>query len=232
MRDAAGQNADALQRDIGRYELELRRLQRQGLLEPPGHVVELQVDLGRRGFGQLDPDRLRRRLNEMPILGNLHFSGSVQESQAINRIHSGAIVIAGSGMCSGGRIVHHLLPAMRHLRDALALKAEEFADIVKIGRTHLMDATPLTLGQEFSGYAQQLTNGLKRIDDCLKRLYPLALGGTAVGTGLNTHPEFAKKAAAQIASSISPVRTSIPCIIPRPFSRDPGTCSAIRERPS
>ncbi|HDL01820.1 MAG TPA: class II fumarate hydratase, partial [candidate division Zixibacteria bacterium] len=68
-----------------------------------------------------------------------------------------------------------------------------------IGRTHLMDAVPLTLGQEFSGYVAQLTNGLDRIDSCLTRLYPLALGGTAVGTGLNTHPKFALKAAAKIA---------------------------------
>ena len=85
------------------------------------------------------------------------------------------------------------------LRDALAKKSEEFKDIIKIGRTHLMDATPLTLGQEFSGYVQQLTNGLERINAALPHLYELALGGTAVGTGLNTHPEFAVKAAAKIA---------------------------------
>ncbi len=85
------------------------------------------------------------------------------------------------------------------LRDALAKKSEEFKDIIKIGRTHLMDATPLTLGQEFSGYVQQLTNGLERINAALPHLYELALGGTAVGTGLNTHPEFAVKAAAKIS---------------------------------
>jgi len=85
------------------------------------------------------------------------------------------------------------------LRDTLTKKSVEFKDIIKIGRTHLMDATPLTLGQEFSGYAAALTLGLDRIHDCLKRLYPLALGGTAVGTGLNTHPEFAVRSAAAIA---------------------------------
>ncbi|HED05721.1 MAG TPA: class II fumarate hydratase, partial [Ignavibacteria bacterium] len=85
------------------------------------------------------------------------------------------------------------------LRDAFAEKSEEFKNIIKIGRTHLMDATPLTLGQEFSGYVQQLTNGLERINCALPRLYELALGGTAVGTGLNTHPEFAVKAASKIA---------------------------------
>jgi fumarate hydratase class II len=97
------------------------------------------------------------------------------------------------------QIHHRLIPMVTLLRNTFDKKAKQFNKIIKIGRTHLMDATPLTLGQEFSGYTQQLTNSLKRIDDCLKRLYPLALGGTAVGTGLNTHPEFANKAAAQIA---------------------------------
>ena len=92
-----------------------------------------------------------------------------------------------------------LIPMVTLLRDTLNKKSKEFNEIIKIGRTHLMDATPLTLGQEFSGYAQQLTLGLERLKDCLKRLYPIALGGTAVGTGLNTHPEFAKKVAAAIA---------------------------------
>ena len=85
------------------------------------------------------------------------------------------------------------------LRDTLDKKSKDFKDIIKIGRTHLMDAVPLTLGQEFSGYVEALSLGLVRINECLQRLYPLALGGTAVGTGLNTHPEFAVKSAAQIA---------------------------------
>jgi len=96
-------------------------------------------------------------------------------------------------------IHRRLIPMVTKLRDALAVKSEEFKDIIKIGRTHLMDATPLTLGQEFSGYVQQLTNGLERINSALPHLCELALGGTAVGTGLNTHPEFAVKAAAKIA---------------------------------
>ncbi len=96
-------------------------------------------------------------------------------------------------------IVHELLPSMRHLRDVLAAKADEFADIVKIGRTHLMDAVPLTLGQEFSAYAHQVGKDIERIELTLPDLYELALGGTAVGTGLNTHPEFADRAAAAIA---------------------------------
>ncbi len=96
-------------------------------------------------------------------------------------------------------IHHRLIPMVTKLRDALQVKAEEFDTIIKIGRTHLMDAVPLTLGQEFSGYVQQLTNGLDRINTTLPYLYELALGGTAVGTGLNTHPEFAEKSAAKIA---------------------------------
>jgi len=97
------------------------------------------------------------------------------------------------------QIVHALLPSVRRLRTALATKAAAFDDIIKIGRTHLMDAVPLTLGQEFSGYVAQLDRALPRIEASLSELYELALGGTAVGTGLNTHPDFATKVAAAIA---------------------------------
>ena len=86
-----------------------------------------------------------------------------------------------------------LIPALGRLRDTLAAKAEAFGDVIKIGRTHLMDATPLTLGQEISAWVQQVGNGLERIDAALPRLYELAQGGTAVGTGLNTHPRFGDK---------------------------------------
>lgn len=92
-----------------------------------------------------------------------------------------------------------LLPAIQTLRDALSAKKKEFDDIVKIGRTHLMDAVPLTLGQEFSGYIAQLDLSLESINHSLKGLYALAIGGTAVGTGLNTHPEFAEKTSEKIA---------------------------------
>ncbi|HET6583292.1 MAG TPA: class II fumarate hydratase, partial [Nannocystaceae bacterium] len=94
---------------------------------------------------------------------------------------------------------NELLPSVRALRDALARRADEFADIVKIGRTHLQDAVPLTLGQEFSGYVDQLDYAIDRIEANLDGLLDLAIGGTAVGTGLNTHPEFAERAAAKIA---------------------------------
>ncbi|WP_133129888.1 class II fumarate hydratase [Legionella yabuuchiae] len=93
-----------------------------------------------------------------------------------------------------------LIPAVCALRDGLKAKQQEFNDIVKIGRTHLQDAVPLTLGQEFSGYVAQLDACLLRFEQVLPELYELALGGTAVGTGLNTHPKFAEKAAAHIAN--------------------------------
>jgi fumarate hydratase class II len=96
-------------------------------------------------------------------------------------------------------IHRRLVPMVTQLRDTLQQKSQAFSDIVKIGRTHLMDAVPLTLGQEVSGYVQMLSNGLRRIHDALQRLYPIALGGTAVGTGLNSPPTFAEKAAKQIA---------------------------------
>jgi fumarate hydratase, class II len=95
-------------------------------------------------------------------------------------------------------IERDLLPALAHLHAALDNKATEFADVVKIGRTHLMDATPITLGQEFSGYASQIHHGIRRVQNTLHSLQELAIGGTAVGTGINTHPEFGRRVAARI----------------------------------
>jgi fumarate hydratase class II len=96
-------------------------------------------------------------------------------------------------------IVHRLLPSVTALRDSLAVKSEEYADVTKIGRTHLMDAVPITLGQEFSGYTSQLTDDIERIEQTMPKVYELAIGGSAVGTGLNTHPEFAERVAKAIA---------------------------------
>jgi fumarate hydratase class II len=97
-------------------------------------------------------------------------------------------------------ITDRLVPAVTHLRDALDAKARAYAGVVKIGRTHLMDAVPLTLGQEFSGYVAQLDADVERLHLVLAGLYELAAGGTAVGTGLNTHPEFGERVAAAIAT--------------------------------
>ncbi len=93
-----------------------------------------------------------------------------------------------------------LLPGLEKLHAALAVKSDEFKDIIKIGRTHTQDATPLTLGQEFGGYAHQVAKGIERVKACLPDIYELAQGGTAVGTGLNTRKGFAEKVAAEIAA--------------------------------
>ncbi|MBT7618348.1 MAG: class II fumarate hydratase, partial [Calditrichaeota bacterium] len=124
----------------------------------------------------------------------IHPNDDVNKAQSSNDTFPTAMHIAAAERC-----VLHLIPNITALRNALEVKVNEFKDVIKIGRTHLMDAVPLTLGQEFSGYAHQLTMSLKRIEGCLPRLFELALGGTAVGTGLNTHPEFAVKSAASIA---------------------------------
>ena len=132
----------------------------------------------------------------------IHPNDHVNKSQSTNDAFPTAIHVA-----TVNQIKNHLIPAVTHLRNALLEKADEFKDIVKIGRTHLQDATPLTLGQEFSGYGQQLTNALRTIDHALPHLYELPIGGTAVGTGLNTHPEYAQRAAQTIAE-----RTEFPFI--------------------
>ena len=131
---------------------------------------------------------------EMGSKKPIHPNDDVNMSQSSNDTFPTAMHIAATEM-----IVNRLIPAVTQLRDALQAKQEAFKDIVKIGRTHLQDAVPLTLGQEFSGYVSQLNADLSAINDVLPHLYRLALGGTAVGTGLNTHPDFAKKAAAHIA---------------------------------
>lgn len=131
------------------------------------------------------------------VLGSkdpIHPNDDVNKAQSSNDTFPTAMHIAAVE-----EVNHRLIPMVTRLRDTLAEKTAAFEGVIKIGRTHLMDATPLTLGQEFSGYVTQLSKGLKRIDNALQSLYELALGGTAVGTGLNTHPDFALKAAQKIA---------------------------------
>lgn len=131
---------------------------------------------------------------EMGSKRPIHPNDDVNKAQSSNDTFPTAMHIAAVE-----EIHRRLIPMVTKLRDALAVKQKEFQDIIKIGRTHLMDAVPLTLGQEFSGYVQMLNNALERINAALPRLYELALGGTAVGTGLNTHPQFAVKSAEHIA---------------------------------
>jgi fumarate hydratase class II len=124
----------------------------------------------------------------------VHPNDDVNRSQSSNDTFPAAMHIAAAT-----ETARRLLPAVKKLRDALDTKAKEFAGIVKIGRTHLQDATPLTLGQELSGWVNLLERDAARIATALDGLYDLAIGGTAVGTGLNAHPEFAERAARKIA---------------------------------
>jgi fumarate hydratase class II len=135
----------------------------------------------------------------------VHPNDHVNMSQSSNDSFPTAMHIAAAQA-----ITNDLLPALAHLEKALAGKAKDFARIVKIGRTHLQDATPLTLGQEFSGYAAQVSAGAARARTALKELYPLAQGGTAVGTGLNSKPQFARAFAKQVAKITSLPFTSAP----------------------
>jgi fumarate hydratase, class II len=124
----------------------------------------------------------------------VHPNDHVNMSQSSNDTFPSAMHIAAATGVNEG-----LIPAVRALHDAISAKAREWKDIVKIGRTHMQDATPITLGQEWSGYAGMLADDLGRIDDALKGVYHLALGGTAVGTGINAAPGFAEAAAVEIA---------------------------------
>ena len=124
----------------------------------------------------------------------IHPNDDVNMSQSSNDTFPTAMHIAAAS-----RVAEVLIPAVEHLRDAIQAKTRQFQDVVKIGRTHLMDATPLTVGQEMSGWANQLDRDIERLKLVLPGLYDLAIGGTAVGTGLNSHPEFAERAAKKIA---------------------------------
>src|SRR5271170_6163124 len=124
----------------------------------------------------------------------IHPNDDVNMSQSSNDTFPTAMHIAAAS-----RVAEALIPAVERLRDALAAKAREFVEVVKIGRTHLMDATPLTVGQEFSGWVSLLDRDAERLRLVLPGLYDLAIGGTAVGTGLNAHPEFAERAARKIS---------------------------------
>jgi fumarate hydratase class II len=124
----------------------------------------------------------------------VHPNDHVNMAQSSNDTFPSAMYIAAAV-----NVKQRLIPAVKALRDAIAAKAEEWKDIVKIGRTHMQDATPLTLGQEWSGYVGVLSDDLDRVEDALKGVYRLALGGTAVGTGINTVPGFAEAAAGEVA---------------------------------
>ncbi len=135
----------------------------------------------------------------------VHPNDDVNKGQSSNDVYPTAMHVAAVPA-----LVDQLLPSVRLLRDTLSHKAGEFRDIVKIGRTHLQDATPLTLGQEVSGWVAQLDHGTRHLESSLQHLRELALGGTAVGTGLNAHPEFADRVAAELSRLTGHPFTSAP----------------------
>ena len=125
---------------------------------------------------------------------DVHANDDVNMGQSSNDVFPSAVHLAALD-----ELTHDLLPALGALAEALEAKAREFDDVVKSGRTHLMDAVPVTLGQEFGGYAMQVRQGISRLEATLHRLGQIPLGGTAVGTGLNTHPEFAARVRSRLS---------------------------------
>jgi len=158
------------------------------------HDDQFPVDVFQTGSGTSS------NMNANEVIANLagdgaHPNDHVNMGQSSNDVFPSAVHLAALG-----EVTRDLLPAMDALAGALEAKAERFADVVKAGRTHLMDAVPVTLGQEFGGYAAQVRLGIERVESTLGRVGQLPLGGTATGTGLNTHPEFAAKARRKIAA--------------------------------
>jgi fumarate hydratase class II len=145
----------------------------------------------------------------------VHANDDVNMGQSSNDVFPSAVHLAALDEAT-----NDLLPAMDKLATALEGKAQEFDDVVKSGRTHLMDAVPVTLGQEFSGYAAQVRQGIARVQDALPRLGQIPLGGTAVGTGLNTHPEFAARVREKLVAD-----TGLPISAPA----DPFEATAARD---
>jgi len=158
------------------------------------HDDQFPVDVFQTGSGTSS------NMNANEVLANLagegvHPNDHVNMGQSSNDVFPSAVHLAALD-----QVTHDLLPAMGGLESALEEKAKAFADVVKAGRTHLMDAVPVTLGQEFGGYAAQVRLGIQRVEATLRRVGQIPLGGTATGTGLNTHPEFAAKVREKLAA--------------------------------
>jgi fumarate hydratase, class II len=158
------------------------------------HYSQFPIDVFQTGSGTSS------NMNANEVIANLagegvHPNDHVNMGQSSNDVFPSAVHLAALD-----EVTNELLPALRGLAEALAAKADEFADLVKAGRTHLMDAVPVTLGQEFGGYAAQATLGAERVLGTLGRVGQIPLGGTATGTGLNTHPEFAERVRDRLAA--------------------------------
>jgi len=161
------------------------------------HDAEFPLDVFQTGSGtssNMNANEVIASLATTQLGEPVHPNDHVNASQSSNDVFPSAIHIAATY-----HLVNSLQPALRHLAEILSLKAAEFAEVVKCGRTHLMDATPVTLGQEFGGYAAQIRYGLERVDAALPRVAELPLGGTAVGTGINTPAGFAESVITMIS---------------------------------
>jgi fumarate hydratase class II len=198
--EAAGVNVE-----LGLLDQELADAIRQAAREVVGGAYDdhFPLDIFQTGSGT------STNMNANEVIGNraiellggkmgsktpVHPNDHVNAGQSSNDVIPTAIHLSAYGA-----VAEELEPALAHLAEVLEAKAGEFDDVIKIGRTHLQDAVPIRLGQEFSGYAQQIRNGQERVAAAMPRLAELALGGTAVGTGLNAHPEFADRVIAQLA---------------------------------
>jgi fumarate hydratase class II len=164
------------------------------------HDDAFPVDVFQTGSGtssNMNANEVIASLASRALGRAVHPNDHVNASQSSNDVFPSAI-----GLAAVRLFARELIPALKHLASVLTVKAEEFAGVVKVGRTHLMDAVPVTLGQEFGGYAAAVRHGAERAGDCLPRLGELPLGGTAVGTGLNTPPGFAARVNERLAASM------------------------------
>ncbi|HET6212189.1 MAG TPA: class II fumarate hydratase [Micromonosporaceae bacterium] len=163
------------------------------------HDGQFPIDVFQTGSGtssNMNANEVIATLAERVLGRPVHPNDHVNASQSSNDVFPSSIHLAATAS-----VVHELIPALRHLAFALESKVDEFGEVVKAGRTHLMDATPITLGQEFSGYEAQVQRGIERLQATLPRLAELPLGGTAVGTGVNTPPGFAAAVIAKLRAA-------------------------------
>jgi fumarate hydratase, class II len=188
---------------LGRIKGAAARVNAELGLQEPGKAERIAIAAERVASGELDDQfpidvfqtgsGTSSNMNANEVIATLagedvHPNDDVNMGQSSNDVFPSAVHLAALDQLS-----HDLIPALEQLANSLGLKSQEFDDVVKSGRTHLMDAVPVTLGQEFSGYAAQVRQGADRVRDTLERVGQIPLGGTAVGTGLNTHPEFAER---------------------------------------
>ncbi len=186
------------------------------------HDGQFPVDVFQTGSGtssNMNANEVLASLAAARLGRPVHPNDDVNASQSSNDVFPSSIHLAATAA-----VVHDLMPALHHLAGAIESKMDEFAGVVKAGRTHLMDATPVTLGQEFSGYAAQLRYGIERLQSTLPRLAELPLGGTAVGTGVNTPPGFAAAVIARLQ-----VETGLPVTEARNHFEAQGARDALVE---